>query len=377
MSAPLHIVTLCHPTLGGSGVLATELALGLGRRGHQVHLLATGHPFRLPKDTPGVTLHTAASPSHPLFETRDDSLTLAAALISLCRDHPVDVIHGHYALPHGPGIMLARRALGPDAPPWALTLHGTDVTQLATERGYRELIRVAALDAGALTTPSAALAESAAAALDLDGPIEVVPNFVDTDRFTPLPAPRGRPPTVAHVSNFRPVKRSLDAVEAFAVVAAAHPTCRLILIGDGPERPAAEARLADLGLSHRAHVLQARPSVAPLLAEADVLLMTSCQESFGLAALEAMSCGLPVVGTQTGGLPELIQEGVTGHLVPVADIDGLARATLGLIEDAEARHQMGDAARRYALAHGQPGPVLDRYEAIYRRLAASTSQEKS
>ena len=125
MSAPLHIVTLCHPTLGGSGVLATELALGLGRRGHQVHMLATGHPFRLPKDPPGVTLHTAASPSHPLFETRDDSLTLAAALISLCRDHPVDVIHGHYALPHGPGIMLARRALGPDAPPWALTLHGT------------------------------------------------------------------------------------------------------------------------------------------------------------------------------------------------------------------------------------------------------------
>jgi len=375
---PLAVGVVCYPTFGGSGVIATEVALALAARGHDVHLFAYARPARLQDDR--VAFHKVEVRDYPVFHHPPYAMALASRIVDLARatprGRPLDVLHVHYAVPHATSALLARdvlRAEGLPAPRLVTTLHGTDITLVGSDPTYRPITRHSIRGSDVVTVPSRYLRDETRARLDLaDLPIEVVPNFVDADRFTPAPD-RDRPATrvrhaeavLVHVSNLRPVKRAPDCVDVLARVAAVRPA-RLVIVGDGPDLGLIERRAAELGVADRVTLAGERHDVRDHLAEADVFLLPSTLESFGVAALEAMAMGVPVVATDVGGLPEVVAHGETGLLVPVGDVDALARATLDLVGDPARRMAMGRAARDRAVALFRTEPVIDRFEALYR-----------
>jgi L-malate glycosyltransferase len=383
----LRIGIACFPTVGGSGVVASELATHLGRRGHQVHVFSSKVPFRLARGEPRVEVHVVDPQKRPPLENDAYSHALAGAMAEVAVTSGLDVLHVHYALPHAPSALAARQILqagGRKAPRLVTTLHGTDVTNVGEDPALRMVTRHAVLASDAVTTPSAWLREAALAGLDLPvgTRIEVVPNFVDLEAFHPAPDrpdlralfPRERwegaerPGVLLHASNFRKLKRVGDAVTALAEVARRRPAV-LVLVGDGPERAGVEKLAASLGLAGRVAFLGERPQLGPLFSQADLFLLPSDQESFGLAALEALASGVPVVASRVGGLPEVVVDGSTGRLVPPHDPQALAAAVLELLDDEPRRSAMGRAARDDAATRFRPEPVVDRYEAIYREVA--------
>ncbi len=388
MSRPLRIGITCFATYGGSGVVATEVGLGLAARGHDVHFIARSLPFRLPVGAPGVTFHPVHEPDHAVL--RPDSaypIALASALIEVSRQHQLDVLHVHYAVPHATAAWLARDVLGPDAPALVTTLHGTDITLVGSDSTYLPIVRASILKSDAVTTPSAWLREATWQRLDLPRtlPIDVIANFVDATAWYPAAQPDRAPlralfadlapheAVLAHVSNFRPIKRLQDVVAVFARVHAQRPA-RLLLIGDGPDRVAAEHQLVALGLSDRVAFLGRKQRFLPWLQAADVFLLPSENESFGLAALEAMAVGLPVLATDVGGLPEVVVHGETGWLSPLGDVDAMAHHALQLLADPALQSRMGGAARARVLAAFQPDAAVARYEAVYRRVLAKNDR---
>lgn len=384
---PLHVGIACFPTVGGSGVVASELAVHLARRGHQIHVFSSKVPFRLARSEPGVLVHVVAPPRRPPLENDAYSHALAGAMAEVAVTSGLDVLHVHYALPHAPSALAARQIVqagGRRAPRLVTTLHGTDVTNVGEDPALRMVTRHAVLASDAVTTPSAWLKEAALGSLDLPGGtrIDVVPNFVDLEAFHPASdrpdlealfpderwADAGRPAVLLHASNFRRLKRVGDAVTALAEVVQTRPAV-LVLVGDGPERASVEALVASLGLARRVAFLGERPDLGPLFSQADLFLLPSEQESFGLAALEALASGVPVVASRVGGLPEVIRDGTTGLLVPPHAPQAIAAAVLGLLEDEPRRAAMGRAAREDAAERFRPEPVVDRFEAIYREVA--------
>ena len=383
MTSPLRIAMVCYPALGGSGVIASELALALAGRGHRVTLVATALPERL--RSTAVRFERVEVPTSPVFEHGPYGEAVASHLIELARRDPVDLIHLHYAVPHAASALLAAAVLGAAAPAMVLTLHGTDVTSLGSHPSLHA-VTAAALDACAgLTTPSRYLRGQAVDHFGLAAErIEVIPNFVDLERFRPPPrrepaqlaalfdATAAPGPTLFHVSNFRPIKRPLDLVEVLARIRRTLPA-RLVLIGDGPERVAVEARVRALGLSDAVRSLGRRRDFAGLLGHADGFLLTSESESFGVAALEALASGVPVFGYRVGGVPEVVTESA-GALVPCGDVDALAAAVVAGLADRRAHAAMAEAARARAEALFSMNLAVERYEIYFRHVLAGRAR---
>jgi len=373
----VNVALLCFHTLGGSGVAAGELGRELSRRKHGVHFVAAALPGRL--DPNGVRLHAVPLEQPPPVGTQAFTLALAARLIEVVQRESIDVIHAHYAVPHAAAAALACAALE-SAPPVVLTLHGTDVPAEDAPAGEVQLLRSLVLQADAVTVPSAALGRTARERLGLTEQrrVEVIPNFVDTARFSPgadraalSPLFPGRDlrslRVLCHASNFRPVKRPLDLLHILARVRERVPAV-LVLVGDGPERPRVEAEALRLGLSADVAFAGAVRNLPPLLRACDLFLLPSAHESFGLAALEAMSCALPVVGSRTGGLPEVVEDGETGLLAEPGDVEAMSAAVLRIIVDEPLRARLSREARGRAVRLFRAEEVLLRWEALYERV---------
>lgn len=374
---PLTIGILCHPTYGGSGVVASELALSLAGEGHRVHLFSHAVPPRLARSPGSVHMHLSRGMPYPLFASTPHDLAVTSSILNVHRSEGIDVLHAHYALPHAVSAFLARSAAEQDpsrpAPAVVTTLHGTDITIVGSDASYSPLTQFVIASSDGATAVSESLArdtrehfcDETGALCD----IEVIPNFVDTEEFHPGACARkgAGPPTAVHVSNFRPVKRVPWLVEAFAR-ASSGIDARLVLVGDGPEDPAARARVAALGIEDKVEFKGERDDLPGVLACADAFVLTSQTESFGLSALEAMSCGTPVVATRVGGVPEVVTDGLSGLLADADDLDGIADRLRSLFLDRDRARAMGEAARIEAVERFDRLRVVSRYEDLYRRL---------
>ncbi len=376
----LRIAVVCYPTYGGSGAVAADVAIRLAERGHQVHVVSSDRPFRLDRQLPNLVLHTVTPGDYALFRYPPYELNLTNKLIELVEEHGVEIIHSHYAIPHAACAWQAREVLRDrlaqrgERVRLACTLHGTDITLVGRERGFFDLTRFAIGRQDLLTAPSAWLAAETDRHFGTAGRVEVIPNSVDIERFRPDPAPAWRrdlaPPghkVIAHVSNFRPVKRVEEVVRAFAVLRRRLPAT-LVLVGEGPDLPQAEHLARELGVRADVRLLGLQ-APEPILQASDLFLLPSRSESFGLAALEAMACGVPVLGYRTGGLPEVVEDGVSGILCPEGADVCLGSLAAGLLLD-PVRHAAMAAGARQRAERFAPGPVVDRYERALSSLIA-------
>jgi L-malate glycosyltransferase len=381
----MRIGITCYPTYGGSGVVATELGIELANLGHQVHFISYSQPFRLNGREEGIFYHEVPVSSYPLFEFPPYDLALASRMAEVAEFNELDLLHVHYAIPHSVSALLARQMLASRRHrlPFVTTLHGTDITLVGMDRSYLPITRYSIQESDGVTAISDYLKEKTVESFGITRPIEVITNFVNCDLYTPvkdkakqaearqkLAAPDEA--ILMHLSNFRPVKRVVDVVKIFAQVAREIPA-RLILIGDGPDRSAAEWLAHDLGIQSRIHFLGKQESVNELLPLADLLLMPSELESFGLAALEAMACKVPSVATRVGGVPELIDHNVTGLLYEVGDVDGMAEGVLGLLRDKDRLEAMREAARHTAQNRFCASLVVPQYVRYYESVLRAGS----
>ncbi|MDH3590575.1 MAG: N-acetyl-alpha-D-glucosaminyl L-malate synthase BshA [Planctomycetota bacterium] len=374
----MKIAIACYPTYGGSGVIATELGLALAERGHEVHFLSYEPPYRLGQPAeflPNVYFHEVHVSAYPLFRYPPYDLALASKMVEVVETHGVEILHAHYAVPHAVSAVLAREMLG-NGVKVLTTLHGTDVTLVGQDKSYLPATRYGIRKSDAVTAVSNNLA-AATRALCMACEIKVIYNFVDTERYAPRPCGETRAhfagtddKVLMHISNFRPVKRPGDVVRIFARVAREMPA-QLWLVGEGPELVKTEALAKELGVADRVHALGQRSAIEQVLPCADLFLLPSEQESFGLAALEAMACGVPCLTSNVGGLPEVIEDGVSGLLGEPGDVDGMASRALALLTDPEAYRKMADQARLCAVERFDRSIWIGEYESAYRQLLQS------
>jgi len=366
----MRIGIVCYPTVGGSGVVATEMALALAQRGHDVHLLSYDRPGRLGDEDRGVTFHRVQVSAYPLFRYPPYDLALATRMLEVQEEHGIDLFHVHYAIPHAVSAFLAR-SMGCPQMRFVTTLHGTDITVVGADPAYMRPTRFAIEQSNAVTAVSAHLAEQTRVVFGSTTPIEVVPNFVDTDHYRPRGAAwhqrKDAERILVHASNFRPVKRVADIVRAFALIRRTVPA-RLLLAGDGPDREHALAVAEDLGCTDKIEVLGVRDGTTSVLEGADLFLSASETESFGLSMLEAMACGVPCVSTDVGGVREVL--GDTGALVPMGQPERLAGAALKLLRDPELHARHAAASRERAVALFARDAVIARYVDLYERVLA-------
>ncbi len=374
MEEDLSIGILCHPTYGGSGVVASELALSLAARGHSVHLFSHQVPPRLARASGPVQMHLSQGLPYPLFASTPHDLAVTSSILRVHACEGLDVLHAHYALPHAVSAVLARAAAEGErdrpAPRVVTTLHGTDITIVGSDPSYAPLTRWLLATCDAVTAVSQSLARDTLRHFCCpEGlSVEVIPNFVDTERFVPLPEgqrPDG-PPLAVHVSNFRPVKRVPWLIEAFAR-ASEGSQAELVLVGDGPDLQASSDLVRRRGLGRRVRFLGERDALPERLAPADVFVLASQEESFGLSALEAMACGVPVVATAVGGVPEVVEDGTSGLLAHPDDQTAFAERLRDLLFDRDRARAMGARARQQVEARFTRDPIVARYEALYRR----------
>jgi len=366
----------CYPTYGGSGAVATELGLALADRGHEIHFVTYAQPFRLTGLHERVYFHEVEMEDYPLFEHPPYSLALAVALHDCVKQEGLDLLHMHYAIPHAASAFLAKQMLaGSRDLKIVTTLHGTDITLVGLHPSFHEITRFSILQSDGLSAVSAFLRDETVRDFDVPAErIDVIPNFVDTRFWRPgrepchrsKLAPEGEK-IVMHVSNYRPVKRTQDIVQVFAKIRESVPA-RLVLVGDGPDRPRALALAAEMGIRDHVLFLGRHAAVEELLSCADLFLLPSESESFGLAALEAMASGAPVVASNAGGLPEVVQDGVTGHLLPVGDIEGMAEAGVRILTDDAYQKKLGAAGRELAERCFSIDVIVPKYEALYERV---------
>ena len=375
----MKIGITCYPTYGGSGAVATELGLALAERGHEVHFVSYDQPFRLGSFRERVFFHEVEMVDYPLFEHPPYALALAVSLHDTALKHDLDLVHMHYAIPHAVSAYLARQMLGRERRLRIVTtLHGTDITLVGLHPSFHAITRFSILESDGLTAVSSYLKDETVRDFTVPAErIEVIPNFIDTELWRPdrEPCHRGKlapggEKIVMHISNFRSVKRVEDVVAAFAGIQERVPA-RLVMVGDGPDRPRARQRAEELGVMDKVLFLGKHQSVDELLSCADLFLLPSENESFGLAALEAMACGAPVIATRAGGLPEVVEEGVTGRLLEVGDVVGMAAAGTELLMDDALHTRLSEAGRSAAEKRYSAQAVVPRYEAYYERVLAS------
>jgi N-acetyl-alpha-D-glucosaminyl L-malate synthase BshA len=378
----MRIGITCYPTYGGSGVVATELGIELAASGHEVHFISYSQPFRLSGRDDGIFYHEVPVSSYPLFEFPPYDLALASRMAEVAEFCDLDLLHVHYAIPHSVSALLARQMLASRGRrlPFVTTLHGTDITLVGLDRSYLPITRYAIQESDGVTSISNYLRDKTIEDFGVTRGIEVVPNFVNCDVYTPIVDEKVRAAARAkfakpeeailiHLSNFRPVKRVVDVVKVFSQIAREVPA-QLVLVGDGPDRSAAEWLAHDLKINESVHFLGKQDRVNELLPLADLMLMPSSLESFGLAALEAMACKVPSISTRVGGVPELIDDGVTGLLYPVGDVDGMAAGAIGLLKDRARLDAMRDAARKQAQTRYCATLVLPQYVRYYESILA-------
>ena len=372
----MNVGMTCYPTVGGSGAVAAELGKQLARRGHRVHFISYRLPFRLGDFHENISFHEVDVSSYVLFEYPPHDLALAAKMAEVAREHRLDVFHVHYAIPHAITGLLAQQMLGDKAPKLITTLHGTDITLVGQDRSFFEITRFGIERSDGVTAVSEFLRRMTLEEFQVKNGIEVIPNFVDMDVYSPSRAYADRaafaPPgdkILLHISNFRPVKRVFDVVRILERVTREVPAV-LLMVGEGPERSSAQALARRLGLQDRVRFLGTQESIEEIAGMADVFLLPSELESFGLSALEAMACGVPVVGSDAGGLPEVVQHAETGFLLPVGDVEGMAARTLEILKDDERRRDMGHAGRRRAAALFGSDRIVTHYERYYERVLA-------
>ena len=370
----MRIGITCYPTYGGSGVVATELGIELAARGHDVHFISYAMPVRITEASGRIHFHEVEMMNYPLFDHPPYTLALATAMANVAVNESLDLLHVHYAIPHSVSAYLARAMLKPRRLPFVTTLHGTDITLVGVDRSYLPITRFSIEESDAVTAISSYLREITLREFQIHRPVEVIPNFVNCDVFTPADgkcrrdefAPHGEK-ILVHLSNFRPVKRVPDVVEIFTLVHAEIP-CKLLMIGDGPDRTVAEWMVREKNLAADAIFLGKQNQVQDLLNCADVLLLPSEIESFGLAALEGMASGVPPICSRVGGVPEVFRDGVEGFLVEPRDVQTMAARALEILKDPERQAQMSRAARQRALKQFCSKSIIPLYEDLYRRV---------
>jgi L-malate glycosyltransferase len=366
----------CYPTYGGSGAIATELGIALAQRGHEIHFITYEQPFRLPRFLPRIYFHEVDVGRYPLFEYPPYDLALAVRMHEVVLAHQLDLLHVHYAIPHATSAWIAREMLQPTRPDIKVltTLHGTDITIVGQDPSFFPITKFSIEKSDGLTAVSRYLRAETQSAFGCTGcRIEVIPNFIDPavyDRARYEPQLRqqinaGRK-VLIHVSNFRPVKRVRDVVDIYARVAKEIPSV-LVMVGDGPDRVLAEQEARALGVSDSVYFLGKLESVAPLLASSDLFLLPTQSESFGLSALEALATGVPVIGVEAGGLPEVVRNGETGALCTAGDVEGMASAAVTILGDADRWRAMSELAAADARERFGMDAVVAQYEAFYRQ----------
>ena len=374
----MRIGITCYPTYGGSGVVATELGQELAARGHNIHFIAYAAPIRMNLADPNIHFHEVEVASYPLFDHPPYTLALATKMLEVFEMESLDLLHVHYAIPHSVSAMLARSMAAPRRLPFITTLHGTDITLVGSNRSYLPITKYSIEQSDGVTSISRYLQAQTVKEFDIKRPIEVIPNFVNCDLYTREAdgqlrakiAPAGEP-ILMHLSNFRPVKRVTDAVEIFAQVRSKMPA-KLVLIGDGPDRGAAEYLVRKKKLQKDVTFLGKQDQVYTKLASADLFLLPSQLESFGLAALEAMACEVPVIATNVGGVPEVVQHGVDGYLVEPGDVATAAKYAIDLLSRADRGREMGKIARINAKKNFCANDVIPQYERYYQRVLSET-----
>jgi N-acetyl-alpha-D-glucosaminyl L-malate synthase BshA len=373
----MNIGITVYPTYGGSGIVGSELGKELAARGHTVHFIASALPTRLTELNERVRFHEVEMMSYPLFEHQPYTLALATKMAKVAETEKLDLLHVHYAIPHSISAILARESLKPNIKlPVITTLHGTDITLVGADRSYLPITRYGIVQSDGVTAISHYLKQATEETFGFDK-IEVIPNFICGTDYQKHEVPSLRAklspdglPLMAHVSNFRPVKRPIDCIEILARVLK-QTKARLVMVGDGSERSQAEHRARCLGVQEYCSFVGKQPKIVDYLSAADVLLLPSEQESFGLAALEAMACEVPVIASRVGGLPEVVDDGETGYLSAVGDVEKMSADAIELLEDETLRREMGSRARESALARYSTDQIIPQYINFYERVLAA------
>jgi N-acetyl-alpha-D-glucosaminyl L-malate synthase BshA len=379
----MKIGIVCYPTFGGSGVVATELGKALADRGHQVHFVTYNQPARLDLFSENLFYHEVAVSNYPLFDFPPYELALASRLVDVVRFEKLDVLHVHYAIPHASAAFMAKQILATYGIniPFITTLHGTDITLVGQDRTYKPVVTFSINKSDGVTAVSAHLREDTYKYFKIEKDIKVIPNFIDLTRFSLKPkdhfkkaiAPNGEK-VLVHTSNFRKVKRTEDVVKIFAEVVKTIPA-KLLMVGDGGERSVCERLARDLDIAEHVRFLGKQDAIEEILSVSDLFLMPSVSESFGLAALEAMACKVPVISSNAGGLPELNVEGVTGFLRDVGDVAGMAERAIYILEDDERLAQFKEnalaRAKEFELSN-----ILPEYENYYKEVIEKSKQEQ-
>lgn len=379
----MRIGITCYPTYGGSGVVATELGMELASRGHEVHFISYAPPIRLNQDSARIVFHEVEVTTYPLFDHPPYALALATKMLEVAESAGLDLLHVHYAIPHSVSAYLARAMSAPRRLPFITTLHGTDITLVGRDRSYLPITRFSIEQSDGVTAVSQYLKQRTVQEFDVRKPIEVIPNFVNCDLYCRAPedvraqhraqwAPGGEP-VLMHLSNFRPVKRVPDVVEIFARVRQQLPA-KLVLIGDGPDRGTAEYLVRQKKLTADVHFLGKQERVHDKLGSADLFLLPSELESFGLAALEAMACEVPVVATNVGGVPEVVTDGEDGYLVAAGDVEAAAARAIEILRRPDRGRVMGQRARQNAMKRYCASKIIPQYEAFYQKVLSASAR---
>jgi L-malate glycosyltransferase len=380
----MKIGITCYPTYGGSGVVATELGLELAQRGHEVHFISYAQPIRLNAPQPNIHYHEVEVSRYPLFDYPPYDLALATRMAEVSELYDLDLLHVHYAIPHSVSALLARQMLAAKPRgrklPFVTTLHGTDITLVGLDRSYLPITRFSIEQSDGVTAVSQYLRDRTLREFDIKNNIQVIYNFVNCDMYTRPPnlaelrkeyAPKGER-ILAHISNFRPVKRVTDTIEIFDRVRKEVP-CKLLLMGDGPDRSNAEWLAVQKGIHDDVLFLGKQDEIHEKLAVADILLLPSELESFGLAALEAMACEVVPIATRAGGVPEVVEHGKSGYLAEVGDVETMAKYALELLTDENHLRAMGKTCREAAKSRFCASKIIPEYEAFYRRVLERSS----
>lgn len=371
----MKIGIVCYPTFGGSGVVATELGKAMAAMGHEIHFITYSRPARLDFFSENLYYHEVSISKYPLFDFPPYELALASKLVDVVRFEKLDLLHVHYAIPHASAAFMAKQILATFGIhiPVVTTLHGTDITLVGRDASYNPVVTFSINQSDGVTAVSESLKAETLDYFDITREIRVIPNFIDLERFKMNPkahfkeaiAP-GHERVLVHTSNFRKVKRTLDVIHIFKKVQEKLPS-KLLMVGDGPERTQAEQLARDLDIAHNVRFLGKQDAIEEILSVSDLFLIPSGSESFGLAALEAMACRVPVVSSNIGGLPELNLDGVTGFLCDVGDIDAMAEKSIYVLEDCDRLEKFKEAAlnraREFELAK-----IMPRYEAYYQEV---------
>ena len=363
-----------YPTYGGSGVVATELGQELAARGHDVHFITYAPPIRMNLGDPRIHFHQAAVVSYPLFDHSPYTLSLATKMLEVFEAESLDILHVHYAIPHSVSALLARQMAAPRRLPFITTLHGTDITLVGNNPNFLPITRYSIEQSDGVTSISHYLYRQTIQEFAIERHIEVIPNFVNCDLYCRQPNPKLRAewapdgePILMHLSNFRPVKRILDAVEIFALLREKMPA-KLVMIGDGPDRLPAEDLARARGVEKDVLFLGKQNGIREKLGQADLFLLPSQLESFGLAALEAMACEVPVIATRAGGIPEVVEDRVDGYLVEPGDVKLAAKFAIDLLSRADRGREMGQLARIHARKKFCANDVIPMYERYYEQV---------